>query len=80
MSIDERTDERRTFQYNIVPQVFFYSDNMSVMVTLHVTRRTMEMNVDRGRPKKRWIECVRQDKKDEGVNDEIKRLLFREEL
>jgi hypothetical protein len=34
----------------------------------HVTRRMMNMNVEgwrgRGQPKKRWIDCVRQDMRD----------------
>ncbi|CAH0719281.1 unnamed protein product, partial [Brenthis ino] len=41
----------------------------------HVTRRGVEMNVDRwsgrGRLKKRCIDCMRQDMKEKGVNDEM---------
>jgi hypothetical protein len=41
----------------------------------HVTRRVMNMNVEgrrgRGRPKKRWIGCVRQDMREMAVTDEI---------
>jgi hypothetical protein len=38
-----------------------------------VTRRVMNMNVEgwrgRGRPKKRWIDCVRQDMREMAVSD-----------
>jgi hypothetical protein len=39
----------------------------------HVTRRKMNMNVDRGRGRsmKRWIDCVRQDMKEKDINDEM---------
>jgi hypothetical protein len=41
----------------------------------HVTRRVMNMNVEgwrgRGRPKKRWIDCVRQDMREMAVSDEM---------
>jgi hypothetical protein len=41
----------------------------------HVTRRAMNMNVEgwsgRGRPKKRWIDCVRQDMREMDVSDEM---------
>jgi hypothetical protein len=41
----------------------------------HVTRRVMNMNVEgrrgRGRPKKRWNDCVRQDMREMAVSDEI---------
>jgi hypothetical protein len=39
----------------------------------HVTRRVMNMNVEgyreRGRSKKRWIDCVRQDMREMAVSD-----------
>jgi hypothetical protein len=41
----------------------------------HVTRRAMNMNVEgwrgRGRPKKRWIDCVKQDMREMAVSDEM---------
>jgi hypothetical protein len=41
----------------------------------HVTRRVMKMNVEgwrgRGRPKQKWIECVRQDMREMTVSDEM---------
>jgi hypothetical protein len=41
----------------------------------HVTRRVMNMNVEgwrgRGRPKKRWIDCVRQDIREIAVSDKM---------
>jgi hypothetical protein len=41
----------------------------------HVTRRVMNMNVERlrgrGRSKKRWIECVRQDRREMAVSVEM---------
>ena len=39
----------------------------------HMTKRVMGMNVDgwreRGRPKKRWTDCVTNDMLEKGVND-----------
>jgi hypothetical protein len=41
----------------------------------HITRRVMSMNVDghprKGRPKKRWMDCVKDDMRIKGVNMEI---------
>jgi hypothetical protein len=41
----------------------------------HVTRRMMNIYVEgwsgRGRPKKRWIDCVRQDMREMAVSDEM---------
>jgi hypothetical protein len=38
----------------------------------HITKRVMSMNVDghpsKGRPKKRWIDCVKDDMKIKGVS------------
>ena len=42
---------------------------------IHVAKRVMSMNVDgwrgRGRPKKRWMDCVRDDMNEKGVNDSV---------
>jgi hypothetical protein len=42
----------------------------------HVTKRVMNMNVDghpnRGRPKKRWIDCVKDNIRIKGVSMEMK--------
>ena len=41
----------------------------------HVTKRVMAMNVDgwrrtgRGRPKKRWMDCITNDMLEKGVDD-----------
>jgi hypothetical protein len=41
----------------------------------HVTKRVMSMNVEgwreRGRPKKRWIDCAKQDIREMEVDDEM---------
>ncbi|KAJ8707262.1 hypothetical protein PYW08_011396 [Mythimna loreyi] len=41
----------------------------------HVTKRVLSLNVDgwrgRGRPKKRWMDCVRSDMKEKGVSDSL---------
>ena len=41
----------------------------------HVTKRVMNINVDgwigRGRPKKRWMDCVKNDMKEKGVSDSM---------
>jgi hypothetical protein len=41
----------------------------------HLTRKVRNMNVEgwrgRGRPKKRWIDCVRQDMGEMAVSDEM---------
>ena len=41
----------------------------------HETKRVMSMNIDgwrgRGRPKKRWMDCVRDDMNEKGVNDSV---------
>ncbi|KAJ8709025.1 hypothetical protein PYW07_008851 [Mythimna separata] len=40
---------------------------------MHVTKRVMNLHVDgwrgRGRPKKRWMDCVKTDMKEKGVSD-----------
>ena len=53
------------------------SDNGHVMRRdeTHVTKRVMSINVDgwrgRGRPKKRWMDCVRDDINEKGVDDTV---------
>ncbi|KAJ8712229.1 hypothetical protein PYW07_015359 [Mythimna separata] len=41
----------------------------------HVTKRVLNLHVDGwkgiGRPKKRWIDCVRTDKKEKEVSDSV---------
>ena len=41
----------------------------------HVTKRVMNINVDgwreRGRPKKRWMDCAMNDMKEKGVSDSM---------
>ncbi|KAJ8720922.1 hypothetical protein PYW08_006387 [Mythimna loreyi] len=41
----------------------------------HVTKRVLSLHVDgwrgRGRPKKRWMDCVRSDMKEKGVSDSM---------
>ncbi|KAJ8710705.1 hypothetical protein PYW08_009220 [Mythimna loreyi] len=41
----------------------------------HVTKRVLSLHVDgwrgRGRPKKRWMDCVKSDMKEKGVSDSV---------
>ncbi|KAJ8734232.1 hypothetical protein PYW07_014783 [Mythimna separata] len=59
--VTEKVEENRLFWYGHVKR----------RDETHVTKRVLNLHVDgwrgRGRPKKRWMDCVRTDKKEKEV-------------